>query len=503
MPPCFLRYPRPRVRKTPPEAESSPPERQRIELEVGFDTTYFDGPLREDGTVDYIAALNEKYSEGVTLENNAFVELLLLAPADRRGEQDAEVMQALGLPREREDEGACFVTWEAYALEQGIEDYQETRYYLREDNTVTPEGEAWLAVNRVALDRMVEATRRERYFAPIVAEQGGAEADNLFSALLPHLMADRSYARALQARAYARAHAGDGVGAVEDILAIRRYAAMISYGRSLVGNLVSFSIEKLGLEAACQVLASGHFDAEHIKMFVTHWDDRVARVTVVEIVDIRERSATLEILQQMWSGKIFDHDLDWMGVSLISLRFDVNRSLRIVNQDYSMMSHIMQVEDCQRFMRLHDQWVEEWEARHLVAQQAEWEQFKFFVRATLTRDEYTDALTSMVTYITVPNLEGIRKSEMRIDAFNHVVFVALQCERYHLATGTIPPSLEALVPEYLSEVPRDPIDGEPLRYLVTDTKYTVYSIGTDLEDDGGVDDHGEGDIAVVVGLAAE
>ena len=90
----FTVSPAARSQDAPREAEPSPPDRQRVELEVGFDTTYFDGPLREDGTVDYIAALNEKYSEGVTLENNAFVELLLLTPAARRGEQDAEVMQA-------------------------------------------------------------------------------------------------------------------------------------------------------------------------------------------------------------------------------------------------------------------------------------------------------------------------------------------------------------------------------------------------------------------------
>ena len=38
-------------------------------------TTYFTGPLRADGSVDYVAAFNRRCSEGVTPENNAAVAL--------------------------------------------------------------------------------------------------------------------------------------------------------------------------------------------------------------------------------------------------------------------------------------------------------------------------------------------------------------------------------------------------------------------------------------------
>ena len=45
---------------------------------ISKETTYVTRPLDQDGYVDYLAALNEAASEGVTVENNAAV---LLAPA--------------------------------------------------------------------------------------------------------------------------------------------------------------------------------------------------------------------------------------------------------------------------------------------------------------------------------------------------------------------------------------------------------------------------------------
>ena len=40
------------------------------------ETTYFSGPLRRDGTVDYVAAMNESMGRGVTKANNAAIPFL-------------------------------------------------------------------------------------------------------------------------------------------------------------------------------------------------------------------------------------------------------------------------------------------------------------------------------------------------------------------------------------------------------------------------------------------
>lgn len=56
---------------------------------------------------------------------------------------------------------------------------------------------------------------------------------------------------------------------------------------------------------------------------------------------------------------------------------------------------------------------------------------------------------------------------------------------YQLAHGSLPETLDALVPEFLDKVPADDFDGQPLRY--SREKKMVYSVGKNLADDGGDD----------------
>lgn len=66
---------------------------------------------------------------------------------------------------------------------------------------------------------------------------------------------------------------------------------------------------------------------------------------------------------------------------------------------------------------------------------------------------------------------------------------ACAVEEYRLAHGQPPESLQALVPEFLAEVPKDYFGGQrPLAYRVLpDGSYNLYSLGHDQEDDGGVE----------------
>jgi hypothetical protein len=65
--------------------------------------------------------------------------------------------------------------------------------------------------------------------------------------------------------------------------------------------------------------------------------------------------------------------------------------------------------------------------------------------------------------------------------------IAIAVERYRRAhQDTLPTSLDELVPSYLKAIPLDPLNGQPLRYRVTADAYTVYSVGPDGDDDGGM-----------------
>jgi hypothetical protein len=79
---------------------------------------------------------------------------------------------------------------------------------------------------------------------------------------------------------------------------------------------------------------------------------------------------------------------------------------------------------------------------------------------------------------------------MKIEVSRQLVVTAVALQRYKLRHGNHPSELAALVPELLPVVPRDPVDGEALRYKSNvDGTFLLYSIGEDAEDNGGNPNH--------------
>jgi tetratricopeptide (TPR) repeat protein len=64
--------------------------------------------------------------------------------------------------------------------------------------------------------------------------------------------------------------------------------------------------------------------------------------------------------------------------------------------------------------------------------------------------------------------------------------VACALERYRLAHGQYPETLEALAPRFMESFPHDIINGQPLHYRRTSSgKFLLYSVGWNETDDGG------------------
>lgn len=80
----------------------------------------------------------------------------------------------------------------------------------------------------------------------------------------------------------------------------------------------------------------------------------------------------------------------------------------------------------------------------------------------------------------------VAQIDLRVLGGLHSTETALAIERYRLKYNSHPESLENLVPEFMAEVPRDPFDNQPLRYIRHDVGYTVYTIGEDGVDNGGI-----------------
>ena len=123
------------------------------------------------------------------------------------------------------------------------------------------------------------------------------------------------------------------------------------------------------------------------------------------------------------------------------------------------------------------------------------------VRPALDRPEFAEPGGFLIHYplcltatplatALVPELGYTQVHFARLEARAAAARTGLALELYRLAHGDYPDVLTDLTPDLLPEVPLDPFDGQPLRYINAQGTVAVYSVGPDFQDDGG--SQGEG-----------
>ena len=85
-------------------------------ITISKDITYVEGPLRADGYVDYLAALNKYCSQGITPENNAAISFIkAIGPKELEKETRNKYFKMLGIA-ELSEEGPYLVTISDFIL---------------------------------------------------------------------------------------------------------------------------------------------------------------------------------------------------------------------------------------------------------------------------------------------------------------------------------------------------------------------------------------------------
>jgi hypothetical protein len=92
---------------------------------------------------------------------------------------------------------------------------------------------------------------------------------------------------------------------------------------------------------------------------------------------------------------------------------------------------------------------------------------------------------SYVSKLGIPNMDSAFMKQATLEALLLTARVGLACRVLKGRTGQYPETLDALVPGLLTEIPIDPFTGKPLVYRRDGEGFIVYSLGSNLKDDGG------------------
>ncbi len=87
----------------------------------------------------------------------------------------------------------------------------------------------------------------------------------------------------------------------------------------------------------------------------------------------------------------------------------------------------------------------------------------------------------IITSLLLPACQKVTQASLRARAQLLAASTAIACERFRMANGRWPNSLNEIPKSMLPEVPTDPCDGLPLRYQELPDGIAVYSVGVGVE----------------------
>jgi hypothetical protein len=490
----------------------------RVLVTISKETTYITEPLRPDGYPDYLAALNQRYSRGVTPENNAAVlflraegppslstkklfELLGVAPPPDNGTSLIEVDgYAGGLAQE--DLSPDF-RYPAYA---GAKAWEQQQMAMQRpwSRTEFPVLAGWLAANEKPMVLVAEASKRPRWYFPIVADSTEPQIGVLLRATGGEerfRLADRArgpqicVTRAFVTRAMLRLHEGKTDEAWQDLLACHRLARLLGQGSGLAFVVVANQIESLACKGDQALL-------------------RHARLAPPQILKMQADLASLPPIASM-ADKIDFEDRCVQLDAVVTVARRAPASIRNLlgpddSRDKSLDRSVLIAEktDWDTVLRMSGSWCDRILAafqRPTHAQRAkamaelddELQKMAKSIRSTMPFGSSPDGNTRETVsawmgrrFITIlsPAFIPARIVEESAATQWDISNLAFALAAYRADHGSYPSKLADLVPKHVKELPRDMFHNGEFRYKRDGNGYLLYSVGPNGKDDGGKTD---------------
>jgi len=324
---------------------------------------------------------------------------------------------------------------------------------------------------------------------------------------IPKFVNIRRAAQALQAAVIFDLHRSDLAGAKDNLVALAAFTRVYADEPTIVNYMVRLAILGLSIETAWDALqADGWTDAQlaelqrafqcdallaqmprtieaeratqlfELDWFSSHsYMDWVARYeSIYESLRYEVPVSAQVYAIRHWREWVF-HPLwkfAWADQEKLLYLQNVQRELEILREAVQAGSG---VELCRRMESLRTNY---------CPPMASW---RFYLALPLA-GQMSERIGGSILSHDYPYADFCRawSTSMKTLTLCQMVRAAIGIKRYQLRHAKPPASLDALVLEFMDQVPRDFTDGQALRYNVrSDGSYCLYSIGNDAHDDQG------------------
>ena len=502
-----------------PSAEkpaATAPQKPLVRVTISKETTYITEPLRPDGYPDYVAALNRRASQGVTPENNAAVLFWKAMGPGTIDEKDRKkYFEMLGM-QPLPEKGDYFIDYDAFLMKKQGErlssvvpptdgcDPLQDQYTTAQERLWSkeefPEVYEWLAANEKPLALLIEASKRPRWYHPMICS--GKEM--VAGILLPAVQHHRVMIRALAARAMLRVHEGKIDEAWKDLLTCHRFARLVGQGQTVVDILVAIVIEGIACtkdqvllhrtELTATKIAKMREDLENLPPMPKMADAMNVgeRFTYLDSVALVARDGLSELKRLAnLDGNITKDMIDSMTNSVGTAIVDWNIVLHTGNSWYDRMVDALRKPtrtDRTKSMKKFD-----FDFKRSITVTKDWKYLALSMLGNPSK-AISERVGQTFLSLLLPATKACMEAEDRAAMSFELDKLAFALAAYRVDHGSYPAKLEELKPKYVAEVPKDFFANDgPLHYEVKDGGYLLYSVGVNGRDDGGkgMDDRNE------------
>jgi hypothetical protein len=413
---------------------------------ISEETTYVEGPLREDGQgVDYFAALEENlYPDTMQTDDNGYRIIVrelgalglddIFFPEDEydgrtRSEKieslRVEYYEKLGLDPEIEPTttyGGPFAYLDWYRTENGVSDdqYHENfnRYHRPWTGDDLPFMVDWVEENSPALDLIARSVEQPDFFVPLIRR--GENICLSHSAWPIEVQPMRDFARGFSARANYRIGMGDINGAIDDVIACKRLGRRFSHIGGTLPGLMGIAKESIAGAVDLGLNENAPLTEEQILRIAQVWDEPPPRATLDDCMFV-ERIYMLELIQGLALG---DYPLEMDGTedshfwkALTKRNPDWNDVMRRVNQHCSF-----------EFGHPHEE-LEEWSG---------WKEWKS-TRIYSLGQSRAELLADCLIYEALPYTLAMQEAIWRGECCDRIKALTLAMLLYEQREGELPP----------------------------------------------------------------
>ena len=366
-----------------------------------------------------------------------------------------------------------------------------------------PQLARWVEESAPYFDLYTEAVKKPEFTSWYRGEVEPVSDDplhevSLFRVLLPDVQAQRSFARDAALRVMYRIAHGDNKGAAEDIFTTLRLGRHLQRHDFIVSNLVGIAIENIAIHSACRWLQYAEPTRAELDAFLAEWDALVNERHLANIADVEtliigsalkdtfypKRCSGIEKPHFTAAGRMAvlnylsmeeEENHSFGQLLLLAMPFDKTAAYAEVIQASQKWREAFD-EPTER--KIYDK-IKTWTESFAASDNKSAKDTGYASRSAfslLTPQARGAWLAGEINRRLCPERDTFMAAFLRIDSLRVMFRLALTLEQYRLDKGDYPERLDALVPDYVTEIPLDPVTDRATfvyRYL-SPTRGVVY-----------------------------